>query len=93
MAVSRTAVWLPDSSSGAGGFNLDNPNFKRSNREFSKAFSPALLDDGMILNYARKRVGQLGLNQRVYYLNSLNNDDFNSAFTDFDVLIENINCD
>lgn len=85
----HAASGLPVSSSVMAELASDGRILQGPTTELSQAPIATLLDDGSILDSGGKRMGQVGLNYRVYYKNPLNDNDFNSAFPKLDFFIEN----
>ncbi|KAJ8108287.1 hypothetical protein OPT61_g8277 [Boeremia exigua] len=89
VAVNRTATGLPTSILGMAEVTSDGRIVQVPSTELSQAPVATLLDDGTILDFNGNRMGQVGLNARVYYLNPLNDNDFNSVYPKLDFFIEN----
>jgi hypothetical protein len=89
IAKNPQAAGLPILTSGIADLTSDGRLLQNSTVEFSQAPIATLLSDGTIVDSSGKRMGQVGLNYRVYYKNPLNDKDLNSAFPKLDFFIEN----
>lgn len=88
VAKNSAAAKLPLLQTGMAELASDGRILQGPTTELSQAAIATLLDDGTIIDANGGRMGQVGLNSRVYYKNPLNDNDFNSFFPKLKFFIE-----